>query len=172
MSDRGWTAILPDAEATRSLGAEVAGRCREGDVIALCGPLGAGKTTWTQGFAEGLQVTVPVRSPTFALCHEYEGRLPVLHIDLYRLGDAAAAEDLGFFDRVGSEGVAVVEWADRFPALIPGHALWLRLDHDGDGRRVTAWEPDEPIGITEVPLGWTESSGPPPWTASVAGIGI
>jgi tRNA threonylcarbamoyladenosine biosynthesis protein TsaE len=163
LSERAWTALLRDADATRELGAQIARRCREGDVVALCGPLGAGKTTWTQGFARGLEVTVPVRSPTFALCHEYAGRLAILHIDLYRLGDADEAEDLGFADRVGAEGVAVVEWADRFPALIPGHALWLQLDHDGVGRRVTAWEPDEPIGVTHIDLDWSEVDDPPPW---------
>ncbi|MCP4867534.1 MAG: tRNA (adenosine(37)-N6)-threonylcarbamoyltransferase complex ATPase subunit type 1 TsaE [Proteobacteria bacterium] len=167
-----WTASLPNAAATTWLGEQVAERCREGDVIALCGPLGAGKTTWTQGFARGLGVSTPVRSPTFALCHEYAGRLAVLHIDVYRLGGADEAEDLGFFDRVGSDGVSVIEWADRFPSLIPGHALWLRLDHDGDRRRVTAWEPDEPIGAAQIDLDWTEANEPAPWTAPVAAPGI
>jgi len=168
VTERACTAVLDDAAATRAWGSEIARLCRAGDVVALCGPLGAGKTTWTQGFAQGIGVEGSVRSPTFALCHEYVGRVEVLHIDLYRLSGADEAEDLGFFERVGSDGVTVVEWADKFPSLIPGHALWLRLEHDGDRRRVTAWEPDEPLGVAGTSPDWAETQDVPPWHGSVA----
>ncbi len=169
------TALLVDDGATRLLGERVGRLCRDGDVIALCGPLGAGKTTFVQGLAKGLDVprSVAVRSPTFALANEYPGRLAVLHIDLYRVASEAEAEDLGFGDRAGVVGVAVVEWADRLPDLLPGHALWIELDHAELGRRVIAWEPDEPLGIAGIELPaaageerWSEIDRTPPWERS------
>lgn len=171
-------AHLDDADATRELGRRVAELCRDGDVIALCGPLGAGKTTFVQGLAKGLDVppSVAVRSPTFALANEYPGRLAVLHIDLYRIASEAEAEDLGFAEHAGTVGVAVVEWADRLPDLLPGHALWIELEHAGDGRRVIAWEPDEPLGVVGIGSPgstgeerWTETDRVPPWERSSSG---
>ncbi len=114
-------AHLADDPATRALGEGLARALDEGDVVALVGPLGAGKTTLAQGFAKGLDVPpgVRVRSPTFTLCNEVRGRRLMLHLDLYRLGSEDEAEALGFRERVGHEGVALVEWADRFPDLLP-----------------------------------------------------
>ncbi len=143
---------LADADATRAFGEAIGARCREGDVVALCGPLGAGKTTFVQGFARGLAVADRVRSPTFALCHEYAGRHPVLHIDLYRVAAPEEAEDLGFADRVGVDGVAVVEWADLHPSLIPEHALWVRLTYAGDARSATATGATELVPVATSPI--------------------
>lgn len=163
---------LADEAATRALGERLGATAEPGDCLALVGPLAAGKTTLTQGVAKGLDVPahVAVRSPTFALAHELTGRLPLLHVDLYRLGDADEADDLGFRERVGHEGLAVIEWADRFPELLPGHSLWVVLEHDDDGRRAALFEPDgpEPGWLDQLALedAWTEVRAERPWDRS------
>ena len=103
----------PDESA--QLGAAIGRAAQAGDVIALVGPLGAGKTTLIQAMARGLGVTERVTSPSFTLVHEHRGRLPFYHVDLYRLSDAEA-EGLGLEEFLGGEGVAAVEWAERLPA--------------------------------------------------------
>ena len=126
------TTVLPDEEATRALGRLLGDSLRPGDVLALVGPLGAGKTTLVQGIAEALDLPpgVPVQSPTFTVCNEYPTRVPMLHVDLYRLGDISEAEDIGLVDRLTEgDGIGVVEWAARLPDLIPETALWLSLIH-------------------------------------------
>lgn len=151
----GVRARLRGHAGTRALGELLGRSARHGDVLGLRGPLGAGKTTLTQGLAKGLDVPpdVPVRSPTFTLCNEVPGRLLLLHYDLYRLGGEDEADEIGFRDRVGVEGVAVVEWADRFPELIPRHGLWVVLDHDEDARQVALLEDaaDPTWGLAELP---------------------
>jgi len=170
----GLTALLVGEEATLALGEAVGGLCGAGDVIALVGPLGAGKTTWTQGFARGLDLPAgrSVRSPSFTLCNEYPCRIPVLHYDLYRLNSAEEADDIGFREQVGQRAIAVVEWADRFPELIPSHALWVLLEHEEGARRVTLWEgPGGEISWandlpTAGPTGesvWKATARPGPW---------
>jgi tRNA threonylcarbamoyl adenosine modification protein YjeE len=176
MSRPARTAWLPDDAATRALGEAIGRALGEGDVVGLCGPLGAGKTTLAQGVAKGLDVPpgVRVRSPTFTLCNELPGRTLLLHLDLYRLGGEDEAETLGFRERVGHEGVALVEWADRFPDLLPSDAIWIALEHEGDGRRVTVWEAEggDPawIDAIELPAGgggerWTTCDRAGPWGA-------
>jgi len=168
------TALLAGHDATVAFGESLGRRSIEGDVFALCGPLAAGKTTLSQGLARGLGVPPAhrVRSPTFALCHEYPGRLNILHADLYRVGSPDEVEDLGFRERVGSEGVSIVEWADRFSEILPPNSLWLRLDHEGEQRRVTVWLPSRGDSasswLDRLPapgqdLSWMESSLAPPW---------
>lgn len=127
---------LPDVAATRALGARLAARLFDGAVVLLDGPLGAGKTAFAQGVAAGLGVDGPVPSPTYVLVAEYpDARLPLRHADLYRLDALADALALGLEERVGEEGVWLVEWASRFPELWPADRLEVRLDvHDG-GRR-------------------------------------
>jgi len=177
MSTAAWTAVLVDEGATRSLGAQLAAAVTQGEVIALCGPLAAGKTTFCQGLARGLGVPdeTAVRSPTFTLCNEYAGRLPLLHLDLYRLGSEDEAEVLGFRERVGTEGVSVVEWADRFPNLFPLHTVWIQLEHLGARRQVTIWPGNSDLATTLPSLTlptaggdeqWTTDSRPLPWECS------
>lgn len=175
MSRPARTAHLRDEAATRALGEGLAHALSEGDVVALVGPLGAGKTTLTQGFAKGLDVPpgVRVRSPTFTLCNEVVGRLRLLHFDLYRLGDEDEAEALGFRERVGHDGVALIEWADRFPDLMPDHTIWVELKHEGAGRRVTIWEAAggdagwiDAIDLTGGGDSWTISERSAPWGGS------
>lgn len=106
-------------------------------MIALCGGLGAGKTTLTKGIAKGLGVrdAREIRSPTFTLIHERRGRRPLLHADLYRLTDAAQVQDLGWEELLGQGHVLVVEWAQKFPAIIPRDHLRVALTPRGVERR-------------------------------------
>ena len=116
----------------RALGTRIGRAAHAGDVIALVGPLGAGKTTLAQSIARGVGVppSVRVQSPTFALVQEYTGRLKLFHADLYRLGSVHELDDLGLLER-SAEALVVIEWADRFPEAIPENALWITLAHAG-----------------------------------------
>lgn len=110
--------------AGESFGAEL----RRGDVIALEGDLGAGKTHFVKGLARALGISEEVTSPTFTLVHEYSGgRLPLYHCDFYRLENEAAALALGLDEYFEADGATVIEWADRFPKLLPAGARRIRL---------------------------------------------
>jgi tRNA threonylcarbamoyladenosine biosynthesis protein TsaE len=113
---------------TEAAGARVGQEVRTGDVLALAGDLGAGKTQFVKGFVRGLGCPAPVTSPTFVLLHEYRGgRLPIYHFDFYRLENLMAVKALGFDEYVFGDGVSIIEWADRFPSAIPGGARWIRF---------------------------------------------
>lgn len=118
------------AETTRGLALAIGPLLGAGDVIVLAGDLGAGKTTFTQGLAAALDVTAPVTSPTFTLVHEYEGRLPVVHIDVYRLEHLQEVHDLGFDELVGGDAVAIIEWGDLLGPLLPPDRLQLSFEYD------------------------------------------
>ena len=127
-----------DADGTRALAAALATVARPGDLVCLRGDLGAGKTTFAKGFAAGLGVTATVNSPSFVLLAEYEGRLPLFHVDLYRLADAADAMAGGLLDDRMSEGVTLVEWPERLGPALPGARLEVVFDGLGDDeRRIT-----------------------------------
>jgi len=130
---------LPDAAATARAGAALAGIVRGGDAIALCGELGTGKTTLVSALVDALGGG-GAHSPTFALVHEYVGgRLVVWHADLYRIERAAELAELGLDERFGDpRGIVVVEWADRFPEVMPGDHLRVELAHDGAARTLEA----------------------------------
>jgi tRNA threonylcarbamoyladenosine biosynthesis protein TsaE len=107
-----------------------------GDVLALCGDLGAGKTHFVKGLAIALGSDAAVTSPTFTLIHEYlGGRLPLYHFDFYRLEDEDEALKIGLDEYLDGDGVCVVEWADKFPDLLPAHTRWYRFTHRDDGAR-------------------------------------
>lgn len=126
------------AEATVRLGEELGKRLRGGDVVALFGNLGAGKTTLVKGIARGMGVASEARSPTFTLIHEHAGEPPLYHIDLYRLAGEQEAEALGVEEYLYGEGVTVVEWADRMPNLLPDERLDIELRlTDECGRELT-----------------------------------
>jgi tRNA threonylcarbamoyladenosine biosynthesis protein TsaE len=117
------------AAETEAIAREIAPELRVGDIVALQGELGAGKTHFTKGLVAGLAIPVDVTSPTFTIMHEYSGgRLPVYHFDFFRLEDAQAAAAIALDDYFFGEGVSVVEWADRFPELIPANARWIRFE--------------------------------------------
>ncbi|MCR5651727.1 MAG: tRNA (adenosine(37)-N6)-threonylcarbamoyltransferase complex ATPase subunit type 1 TsaE [Lachnospiraceae bacterium] len=116
-------------------------KAKPGDVIALTGELGAGKTVFAKGFAKGLGVSEVVSSPTFTLVQIYDdGRLPLYHFDVYRIGDESEMEETGFEDYIHGEGVTLVEWADRIQTLMPADTIWIRMykdpEVDDDYRRI------------------------------------
>lgn len=137
--------ILGSAEETEAFGASLAALLRPGDVIALTGDLGAGKTTLARGLLRGLGHEGDVPSPSFAIVQPYEPpavRLPLAHVDLYRLEDAGEVAELGLDDWL-FDGALVVEWPERLPAALLAQALAIRLDTGPDGARVlTATVPD------------------------------
>jgi tRNA threonylcarbamoyladenosine biosynthesis protein TsaE len=127
-----------DAAETRSLGARLASVACAGDLVCLVGDLGAGKTQVAKGFAAGLGVTGVVGSPTFVLMAEYAGRLPLFHLDLYRIADAADALAGGLLDERQAEGVVLVEWAERLGRALPAARLDLVIAGTGDEPRTIA----------------------------------
>jgi tRNA threonylcarbamoyladenosine biosynthesis protein TsaE len=132
--------ITQSESETAAVGRELAARLQAGDVVLLFGDLGAGKTALTKGLAEGLGVArAEVSSPTFTIMQEYRGgRLPLFHVDLYRLNDPREVEDLGL-DEIAADGILVVEWAEKLPArLTPSGSVEVRIAHgDGDDRRIS-----------------------------------
>lgn len=134
-------------DATRQLGAAVAGLVRSGDLLLLVGDLGAGKTAFTQGFAGALGIEEHITSPTFTLVRTYPGPLPLNHLDVYRLEQASEAEDLGIGELL-EDGVTVIEWGDTIAGALPPDYLELRFTlGDGDDDRV--------IGIHAVGPSWS-----------------
>ena len=115
------------AAATRALGARLAVVAQPGDRIGLIGPLGAGKTELAKGFAAGLGVTDVVDSPSFTLMAEYQGRLPLFHLDLYRLSQLSEAFDGGLLDEREAEGVTLIEWGDRLAADVDPDRLDIAI---------------------------------------------
>jgi tRNA threonylcarbamoyladenosine biosynthesis protein TsaE len=128
----------------RALGERIGAAVRPGDVIGLVGDLGAGKTLLVQGLARGLGVPdeAHVTSPTFTLVHIYQGgRLPLFHVDLYRLDRAEELEDVGLDDLYRQEGVAAIEWIDRIPEAAPPDVLIIRIEVTGETSRRVTFEP-------------------------------
>jgi tRNA threonylcarbamoyladenosine biosynthesis protein TsaE len=122
--------------AMEALGRAAAIKARPGCIIGLVGGLGAGKTHWTKGLVAGLGSGAEVTSPTFTLVHEYpDGRLPVFHLDFYRLSDAGELFALGWDEFLEAGGVVVAEWADKFPEVMPATTHWVDFSIHPDGTR-------------------------------------
>ena len=136
--------VSNDAAATRALGGRLASVARPGDLVCLLGELGAGKTQLAKGFAAGLGVTDVVASPTFVLMAEYEGRLPLFHLDLYRLDDAGDALAGGLLDDRQVAGVVLVEWAERLGAALPAARLEVAISGTADEPRSLALRTGDP----------------------------
>ena len=135
-SGTGVLVISESPEATRGLAERLAAVARPGDVLCLWGELGAGKTVFAKGFGRGLGVEDTISSPTFILMGEYAGRLPLFHIDLYRLTSADDAREGGLLDDRQAAGVVLVEWPDRLGDALPPSRLDVRIDADAaDGPR-------------------------------------
>jgi tRNA threonylcarbamoyladenosine biosynthesis protein TsaE len=129
--------ISKNAEETVSFGRRYGRDARRGDVFALRGDLGAGKTQFVKGFVAGVGSKADVTSPTFVLIHEYgDGPLPVYHFDFYRVESREALSRLGFDDYIFGDGVSLIEWADRYSSLIPSHAKWLSFELRDENTRV------------------------------------
>jgi tRNA threonylcarbamoyladenosine biosynthesis protein TsaE len=127
--------VCPDPDATSALGRRLATTARPGDLICLWGELGAGKTHLAKAFGAGLGVTETIVSPSFILMAEYVGRLPLFHLDLYRLSSAADALGGGLIDDRQGSGVTVVEWPDRLADALPLDRLDVVIDGAGDEPR-------------------------------------
>jgi len=108
-----------------------------GDVVALIGDLGTGKTQFIKGLAEGVGVgkATYVSSPSFTLINEYPGRTPLYHIDLFRLESEKEAEGLGLEEYVRGNGITAIEWADKIPSLLPEELLWVKIHYTGEHSR-------------------------------------
>lgn len=140
MQGAATTTIETGSPAQTHLAGEVLGDlARPGDVIALAGGLGAGKTALAQGIATGLGVAGHVPSPTFNILLVHRAEVAMYHFDLYRLENAAQLADIDFYETLESGGVAVIEWADRFPEELPSDRLDVVLETTGErDRRISA----------------------------------
>lgn len=121
---------IKDEAATREYGHSLAKELKAGQVVALTGDLGAGKTTLTKAIAEGLNIDEPISSPTFAIIKEYKsGDLPLYHFDVYRLEDPEEMYNLGYEDYFYGDGVCVVEWADKVESLLPKDTIRIHISY-------------------------------------------
>lgn len=126
-------------EETMLLGKKIGEKLKPGDVLTLEGDLGAGKTTFTKGLAKGLGIEKTVNSPTFTIIKEYEGKIPLYHMDVYRLEDSD--EDLGFDEYFEGNGVTVVEWAHFIEDQLPREYLNIQIKHGGNNNRIIRLNP-------------------------------
>lgn len=118
-------------EETKELGEKIGRQTRPGQIYTLTGDLGVGKTVFTQGLARGLGIKEPVSSPTFTIVQIYEeGRLPLYHFDVYRIGDVEEMEEIGYDDYFFGNGVCLIEWAELIQELIPEQAIRIRIEKD------------------------------------------
>lgn len=129
------TCVTNSSDETIALGKLIGKKLAPGDMLALLGDLGAGKTTFTRGLAEGLGVDADVHSPTFVLIHEHYGNVPLYHVDLYRLDGAHEAENIGIDEYIYGNGVTVIEWADRMSPLLPPERIDIEFKLVGDTKR-------------------------------------
>ncbi|WP_026105211.1 tRNA (adenosine(37)-N6)-threonylcarbamoyltransferase complex ATPase subunit type 1 TsaE [Halalkalibacterium ligniniphilum] len=130
---KSWSFVSQSPEETIAFAEKLAAWVVPGDVITLEGDLGAGKTSFTKGLAKGLGVKRVVKSPTFTIIKEYQGRLPLYHMDVYRLADSE--EDLGFEEYFEGQGITVVEWASLIEPLLPEERLAIEIRHAGENSR-------------------------------------
>ncbi len=138
----GFLTITTESDgATRDIGRRLAALVRPGDVVELVGPMGAGKTVFVTGLAEGLGVEERVTSPTFIIMRSYRsGFLPLVHVDAYRLGSFGEFDDLGVFDEA-AEGVLIIEWGDIVAAGLPEDRLTIRFQRLAESTRTISVEP-------------------------------
>ena len=130
--------ISPTPHETERIGSLLGTVLIPGDIIALSGELGSGKTTLVRGLAQGMGFSGDeVASPSFTLVNEYPGPLPLFHIDLYRLGNERELHEIGYEEYISETGVVVIEWADRIPYAVPDESLWITLQyHSEEGREI------------------------------------
>lgn len=127
------TYYLKSESDTRALGLEIAENLEPGDVVALIGDLGTGKTALTKYIAEGLGISEEINSPTFTIVKEYRsGRMPLYHFDVYRLGSGEELMDIGAEEMLYGDGVCIIEWADIVADVLPDDAMALRIEYGED----------------------------------------
>ncbi len=132
-------------EDTYAIGKSLGESAKPGDVICLNGDLGVGKTVFTQGFAAGLGITEPVNSPTFTIVQQYDdGRLPLYHFDVYRIGDVSEMDEVGYEDCFYGEGVCLIEWSNLIEEILPDRVTSVVIEKDlaqgFDYRKITVEE--------------------------------
>ena len=145
--------VTNSPEETWELGRELGSRAVPGQVYCLDGNLGVGKTVFTQGFACGLGIEGPVNSPTFTILQHYDdGRMPLYHLDVYRIGDVSEMDEIGYEDCFYGDGVCLIEWSQLIPEILPENVIRIRiekdLEQDFSYRRITV-EGLEETGGTE-----------------------
>ena len=125
------------ASETFQIGKDIGGSLLPGDVVALTGELGAGKTQLIKGLAKGAGIKYPayISSPTFTRINEYPGKIPFYHIDLFRLNREEEAKELGLEDYFEGKGITAVEWADKIPSFLPGEMLHIHITYTGKHKR-------------------------------------
>ena len=134
------TFITNSAEETIELGKKIGSLLQKGDIIAMQGTLAAGKTTITKGIAEALDIQDTITSPTFCLISEYEGKMPLYHMDVYRLDSAEDFANLGTEDMLYGEGVSIIEWSEKIMEELPKKTIILKLIPHEDGSRTITIE--------------------------------
>ncbi len=156
-------------EDTRSLAADLAPLSKPGDLVLLAGDLGSGKTAFVQGFARGLGVVEPVTSPAFVLARSYQGRLPLMHLDVYRLEHIQELHDLGISELLDDGGVTVIEWGDVVASALPADFLEVRMSPgDDDDERLLSFRwvgsnwPNRAVALRRVLASWAVDGGPRP----------
>ena len=131
------TFISNSPAETEAIGRQLAKDVEAGSVLALKGELGSGKTLFTKGLVAGWGSSAAVTSPTFTIVHEYKGgQLPIYHFDFFRLENRESAARLGLEDYFFSDGISVIEWADRFPDLVPEQARWISFEMKSERQRI------------------------------------
>ncbi len=129
--------ITNSAKETMLIGERLARKLKPGDMIALSGDLGSGKTTFTKGIGKGLGVkdSKRINSPTFVLIKEYNGRVPLYHLDLYRLDDLKEIENLAIEEYIYGNGITVIEWAEKIKSILPEKHILVKFKIKGDNKR-------------------------------------
>lgn len=127
--------ITKSAQESRELGKKIGRFLLAGDVVALVGELGSGKTTLIQGLAEGIGVSDFVTSPTFILIGEYQGRCPFIHVDLYRLQKIEEIENLGILEYFGRTDIVAIEWAEKMEELLPQNFIKIEMETLNENER-------------------------------------
>lgn len=128
------------AEETIELGKKIGSLLKKGDIIAMQGTLAAGKTTITKGIAQALEIKDNITSPTFCLISEYEGKMPLYHMDVYRLDGAEDFAGLGTEDMLYGNGVSIIEWSEKVMSELPKKTIILKLEPQEDGSRIITIE--------------------------------
>ena len=134
------TFTTTSAKETVELGKKIGSFLKKGDIIAMQGTLGAGKTTITKGIAQALGINETITSPTFCLISEYEGKMPLYHMDVYRLDGAEDFANLGTEDMLYGEGVSIIEWSEKIMEELPHKTIILKLEPHDDGARTITIE--------------------------------
>jgi tRNA threonylcarbamoyladenosine biosynthesis protein TsaE len=156
------TAATHGVDETQKLAAALGRQAERGDLVVLCGDLGAGKTAFVRGYAEALGVDEPVTSPTFTLANRYAGRMDVHHLDVYRLQQLDEVVELGLFDLLDESSVVLIEWGDAIEPVLPGDYLQITFGFgEGDDDRTIdlelvgpRWQAREPV-LVQLLADWT-----------------